>query len=306
MNHSPVLCVVGATGTGKTAAALALADALYGAVINVDSRQVYAHIPIVTAQPTAAEQAQCPHLLYGYLPLDKPVQAGSFACTLADAVGAVRATGRLPILVGGTGLYLRAFLHGIAPIPPIPEAVRAEVLLWCNAYGPEALHRRLAEVDPVSAARIHPRDSQRICRALEVFGATGEPLSVWHARTRPVTSVQAVVLGLAANLADLTPRLAQRIQSMLAAGALEEMEQAWRICPNRDAPGFSGIGCSELLAVLHGETDLATAQTTWLANTRAYAKRQMTWFRKEKVHWIAPTDHRVMVAWARQALGDKT
>ncbi|MBC7354961.1 MAG: tRNA (adenosine(37)-N6)-dimethylallyltransferase MiaA [Desulfomicrobiaceae bacterium] len=302
MNRPSVLCVVGATGTGKTAAALALAEALHGAVINVDSRQVYAHIPIVTAQPTAEEQARCPHLLYGYLPLDEPVQAGSFARQLADTVEKVRAMGRLPILVGGTGLYLRAFLHGIAPVPPIPEAVRAAVLARCRAHGSEALHCRLAEVDPVSAARIHPRDSQRICRALEVFDATGEPLSLWHARTRPVALVRGVVLGLAATLPELTPRLAQRIQAMLAAGALEEMAQAWRICPNRSAPGFSGIGCPELLAVLHGEMDLATAQAAWLANTRAYAKRQMTWFRKEKVHWVAPTDHARMVEWARRAL----
>lgn len=305
MKRLPVLCIVGATGTGKTAAALALADALHGAVINVDSRQVYAHIPIVTAQPSPEEQAQCPHLLYGYLPLDKPVQAGSFARQLADAVDAARAMGRIPILVGGTGLYLRAFLQGIAPVPPIADAVRAAVLSRCQIHGPEMLHRRLAEVDPVSAARIHPRDSQRICRALEVFEGTGEPLSRWHARTAPVAAVRGIILGLSATLPELTPRLAQRIQAMLAAGALEEMHEAWRICPNRSAPGFSGIGCPELLAVIHGEMDLATAQTTWLANTRAYAKRQMTWFRKEKVHWIAPTDHARMVEWARRALEEE-
>ena len=299
MSDLDLVCLVGATGTGKTAAALALARALGGGVINFDSRQVYAGLAVVTAQPTPEERAVCPHALYGYLPVDEPVRAGSFAGEILAQARAYRERGLVPILVGGTGLYLKSLVDGLAPIPDIDPAVREAVVQECAAQGSQVLHARLREVDPDYAARIHPNDPQRICRALEVFRATGRTLTWWHGQTRRPTGLRALKIGLRADLASLTPRLDRRIGLMLEAGALEEVRVAYEGCPRRDAPGFSGIGCPELLAVLLDGLGVDEARQEWLRNTRAYAKRQLTWFnRDDGIAWHDPQDAAGMIALA--------
>jgi tRNA dimethylallyltransferase len=299
-----LICLVGATGTGKTHAALALAEAVGGGVVNFDSRQVYVGLPVVTAQPTEEEQSRCPHLLYGYLPVDTPVRAGAFAETILEAVENLDSQGLVPILVGGTGLYLRALLDGLAPVPDIDPTVREAVIRECAALGSPILHARLTRIDPDYAAKIHPNDPQRVCRALEVFSATGKPLSWWHGQTDPPSNLRALQIGLRAELKALTPRLAERIDLMLAHGAQEEVEAAYAACPDRSAPGFSGIGCPELLAVLLDGLPLAEAEIRWLRSTRAYAKRQLTWFRKDRrIVWCDPGDTDRMTALAREFLG---
>lgn len=296
-----LVCLVGATGTGKTAAALALAQALQGGVVNFDSRQVYAGLSVVTAQPTAEEQAVCPHDLYGHLPVTMPVRAGSFAADILASARRYHAQGLTPILVGGTGLYLKSVLQGLAPIPDIDAAVRARIVSECEALGSPRLYARLQGIDPEYAARIHPNDPQRVCRALEVFVATGRTLSWWHGQTVRPSGLRALKIGLEANLPELTPRLAARIALMLRAGALEEVRRAYEICPDRQAPGFSGIGCPELLAVLLDGQDLDSACQDWLRGTRAYAKRQLTWFRKEQdVCWHRADDLAGMIERARR------
>ncbi len=300
MTEISLLCLVGATGTGKTAAALALARALGGGVVNFDSRQVYAGLDVVTAQPTAAERAVCPHALYGYLPLDVPVRAGAFAGEIMARVRAYRDQGLAPLLVGGTGLYLKSLLDGLAPIPDIDPAIREEVVGECRAHGSQVLHGRLQLIDPEYAAKIHPNDPQRICRALEVFAATGQTLTWWHGRTRRPAGLRVLKIGIAADLASLTPRLARRIDLMLEAGAEEEVRRAYDMCPDRSAPGFSGIGCPELLSVLLDGMDLEQARRDWLRSTRAYAKRQLTWFKRDdEIFWHDPDDLEGMVARAR-------
>ena len=296
MSATSLLCLVGATGTGKTAAALALAAAFGGGVINFDSRQVYAGLPIVTAQPTPEERAVCPHALYGYLPIDTAVRAGSFAAEILAQVEVCRQQGLVPILVGGTGLYLKSLVDGLAPIPDIDPRIRQELAGECAALGSPVLHARLRAVDPDYAARIHPNDPQRICRALEVFAATGKTLTWWHGQTRRPEGLRVLKIGLRADLAALTPRLERRIGLMLEAGALDEVRQAYASCPHRDAPGFSGIGCPELLAVLLDGLDMASARADWLRSTRAYAKRQLTWFNKDgEIAWHVPADVEGMV-----------
>ena len=297
MTDMRLLCLVGATGTGKTAAALALARALGGGVVNFDSRQVYAGLSVVTAQPTAEERAVCPHALYGYLPLDIPVRAGAFAGEIMAQARSYLDQGLTPILVGGTGLYLKSLLDGLAPIPDIDPAVREEVVEECQAHGSQVLHGRLQLIDPEYAAKIHPNDPQRICRALEVFAATGRTLTWWHGQTRRPSGLRVLKIGIAADLTSLTPRLARRIDLMLEAGAQEEVRLAYEGCPDRSAPGFSGIGCPELLAVLLDGVDLERARQEWLRSTRAYAKRQLTWFKRDgEIFWHDPADLEGIVA----------
>jgi tRNA dimethylallyltransferase len=303
MTALSLVCLVGATGTGKTAAALALAESLGGGVVNFDSRQVYAGLAVVTAQPSPEEQARCPHALYGYLPVNHPVRAGSFAGTILGAARDMHARGLVPILVGGTGLYLRSLVDGLAPIPDIDPGVREALAEECRAEGSQVLHRRLTALDPDYAAKIHPNDPQRVCRALEVAAATGRTLTWWHARTCRPEGLRVLKIGLAAELSGLTPRLARRIELMLAAGALAEVGHAFEACPDRSAPGFSGIGCPELLSVLLDGLDMEVARQDWLRGTRAYAKRQLTWFRKDQgVVWHDADDLEGIVARARAFL----
>lgn len=289
------ICLVGATGTGKTAAALALAERFAVDVINADSRQVYRDLPIITAQPTWEEQARCPHYLYGFLDLSQSISAGRFAELARVELKSSREKGRIPVLVGGTGLYLRALAGGLASLPGVPEEIRQDVLQECARLGSEALHERLQRLDPEYAAKIHPRDRQRVTRALEVCLATGKPFSWWHAQQKagsascPEQSPK--VIGLRLDRGELHQRLAGRLEAMLARGAIAELERAWDKCPDAAAPGFSGIGCRELLGFLRGEIPLGQAKAQWLSRTRAYAKRQETWFKNmPDVSWLAAGD----------------
>lgn len=292
----PILCLLGPTGTGKTAAAIAVARRMAASVINFDSRQVYADFPIITAQPDEVERAACPHLLYGFLATDERMTAARFVELALEAIAGVHAQGRLPILVGGTGLYLRSLLSGIAPIPEIPDDIRRAVLERVRAQGPQRLHAELAKTDPDYAARIHPNDTQRNARAAEVLLATGRTMTWWHTRSDHAPApFDALKVGLRLPLAELEPHLAGRIDAMLAAGAVDEARQAFARHPDPEAPGWTGIGCAELLAFLRGQTTLGQARALWIKNTRAYAKRQMTWFAKELgIRWFAPGENQAV------------
>jgi tRNA dimethylallyltransferase len=284
-------CILGPTGAGKTAAALALAEAFPGPVriLNADSRQIYRDFPLITAQPSPEEQTRFPHHLYGFLPLTEKLGAGAYA-RLADA--AIRETleaGALPILVGGTGLYLKALFAGIAPIPEIPGDILDH---WQKVYAAEggpALHRILGRSDPEYAAKIHPHDHQRITRALAVLQATGKPFSQWHKIPPRPSPYRPVKAGVSLPLSALEPRLRRRIHDMLEAGALAEARRAFIRAPDPSAPGWSGIGCRELLGHLTGLLTLEECRDLWFRNTRSYAKRQNTWFRPDReIAWFSP------------------
>jgi tRNA dimethylallyltransferase len=277
----PVVCLAGPTGSGKSAAALTMAKTLNGEIINADSRQVYADFPLVTAQPTPEERAGAPHHLYGFLPTDKKISAGRWVEMAAAKADEVVRSGKIPILTGGTGLYFQALLRGITNIPPIDPAISARLAARLEKSDAPALHRELAAADPDYAARIHSNDRQRILRALEVVEATGHPFSWWHKNAVTPPRCKGPLFVINIDLNRLKPRLARRIDQMLANGALEEAKNAFDRCNDPAAPGWSGIGAAEILAYMHGRVNLAQCRELWLRNTRAYAKRQLTWFRAQ-------------------------
>ena len=301
-------CIVGPTGAGKSAAALALAKALAAnghapAVINADSRQVYADFPLITAQPSPEEQSRCPHLLYGFLPTTEKLGAGEYARLAAETVNGVLTSGGKPMLVGGTGLYFKTFLQGIAPIPDIPAPVSAHWQAECEAKGSPALHTLLDGYDPVYAANLHPHDRQRVTRALEVWQATGKPFSWWHAQSLAAAPYRPVKVGVFLPMAELEPLLRRRIDLMLEQGALEEARQALARCDDPKAPGWSGIGCREVLEYLNGALSLEECRELWYRNTRAYAKRQNTWFRADaEIAWFTPDRTDALVEYVLEKL----
>lgn len=289
-----LVCICGPTGIGKSAAAIRIAQAVGGVVINADSRQVYRDFPIITAQPSVQEKKLAEHQLYGFAAIEDSMSAGRYAVMAEKAVRANHASGKPSILVGGTGLYLRSFLRGIAEIPAVSPTIHQKWIEQCRQLGSPELHRRLCQVDTRTAARLHPNDKQRIIRALEVYESSGKPLSYWIARQNSLAAQKTwfqnvLMLGIRLPLAELEPRLAMRIDAMLAAGAIQEAEKALAAHPDGRAPGWSGIGCRELHRYLEGAITLEQCRHDWVKATRAYAKRQLTWFHAEpEVRWHAP------------------
>ena len=284
-----VICLVGPTGTGKSQLALDIAERFHGVIVNADSRQLYRDFPLITAQPSSQDRTRCPHELYGFLSIDENYAAGRWAEEALQRIAQICQKGRLPLLVGGTGLYLRALLRGIVSIPPVPEAIARRIDGQFTAGEGATLYNRLATIDPAYAAKIHPNDRQRLVRALAVFEATGHCFSWWHAQTPPPPRLHAIQIALGLPLDELTPRLVSRIDVMIRQGAVDEAAEAKKKYDDPSAPGWSGIGCTEMYRYLSGELSMDEARTLWIKNTRAYAKRQLTWFKAEpQLHWFRP------------------
>ena len=301
----PVIVIAGPTGTGKSAMALAAARALDGVIINADSRQVYADFPIITAQPSVRDFVQATHKLYAFLPIRKKLSAGAYALLARGEIAAARKNSRMPIIVGGTGLYLQSLLSGIAPIPPVDPAISQRWQEECEKQGPNALHALLKTRDPETAARLHPNDSQRITRALEVLEGTGKPLGYWHSLPLPPPLYRPLSFCMDLSLDEITPRLEGRINAMLEEGAIEEAQKAYERCPDPTAPGWSGIGCAELFKYITGQADLETCKAIWLQNTRAYAKRQITWFKRDRdMIRCKPRDTELLLETAGKMFGE--
>lgn len=291
----PIVCLVGPTGAGKTAASFNLCHTFNGGVINLDSRQVYRDFPIITAQPTTEEQQTCPHRLYGFLRTEDKIDVGKFMDMATEAIHETRAEGLLPMLVGGTGFYLKSLLEGLAQIPRIDQSYTDDAEAEMAERGSAAMHEDLTKIDPDYAAKIHFNDSQRICRALVVHRVTGKTFTWWHAQPLTPTPFRGVRLGIDVTLTELTPLLGKRIDLMIEAGAIEEAREALNHNDDPDAFGWSGIGCAELYQYITGAISLDECKALWLKNTRAYAKRQLTWFRKDKeIVWVKPKDFETM------------
>ncbi len=283
-----ILAIVGVTGTGKSSLALYLAKTFWGEIVNFDSRQIYKDFPIITAQPSPEEKERCPHHLYGFLDSTEKMNAGRFSELAHRRIKDIHNRGRLPILVGGTGLYLKAILEGLAPIPPIEPFIRKRVMEEYLKEGGENMWMQLKEVDPNYASKIHPRDKQRITRAMEVYYATGKPFSWFHRNLAPQKRPYICLkLGIHIERDELRTKLKQRIEKMVNMGGVEEVKRAWQKDRYKGNFIWSAIGCRELIDYIEGDMSLDKAKEMWLKNTIAYAKRQRTWFKKDKnIHWI--------------------
>jgi len=277
--RQPVAVVVGPTASGKSALALALAARLRGTVINADSMQVYRELPILTAQPSAAERAAQPHLLYGHRPAAEAYSVAAWCEEAAEAIAAARSDERLPVLVGGTGLYLDRLRHGLAPVPAVPEELRARLRAELTAEGAAVLHRRLAELDAEAAARLPPQDGQRILRALEVVAATGRPLARYWRDTAAEPDLDLRWLVLLPPRDWLRAEVARRFGAMLEAGAVAEVEALLRRDLDPTLPAMKAVGVREIAAYLRGDASLEAAAAAAVTATRQYVKRQTTWLR---------------------------
>ncbi|WP_291295609.1 tRNA (adenosine(37)-N6)-dimethylallyltransferase MiaA [Elioraea sp.] len=282
------LIVAGPTASGKSALAMLLAERLGGVVINADSMQVYRDLRILTARPTPAEEAAVPHALYGVRDAADAASAGWWRGAALAAMDEARTAGRLPILCGGTGLWLSALVNGIGAIPPVPEAMRQEARALAAAIGAAALHARLAAADPATASRLQPGDTQRVIRAWEVLQATGEGLSTWWSRrAEPPAPWRAAMILLAPPRAPLRAAIDARFEAMVEAGAAEEVRALAARGLDPALPAMKAHGVPNIAAALAGRIPLARAIAEGQAMVRQYAKRQDTWFRHQTI--VPPT-----------------
>jgi tRNA dimethylallyltransferase len=276
-----VVLLAGPTASGKSALALDLAERFGGVVVNADAMQVYREMRVLTARPDAATEARVPHRLYGVLPASETCSAGRWRALAVGEIRAAQASGRLPIVVGGTGLYLKALTDGLAPVPPIPAAVRAAVRARLEAVGAEAFHAELMHRDPTTGGRLRPSDRQRLARAMEVLEATGIPLADWQERVSAAEGFRFLTLVLAPPRAALHAACDARFRAMVAAGALDEARRMRSLALDPALPATRALGLRELIRHLDGEIGLDEAVQLAQVATRRYAKRQMTWFRNQ-------------------------
>jgi tRNA dimethylallyltransferase len=277
----PIAVLTGPTGTGKSDFALRLAREFPLEIVSVDSAQVYRGLDIGSAKPDAAVRATVPHHLIDLVEPTQKYSAGQFVRDAAIAIADIEARGRVPLLVGGTMLYLRALIGGIATLPQGSAAIRATLDADAARIGWPAMHQRLAGVDAAAAARIHPNDVQRIQRALEVHAATGEPISALQARTRtPLQRDFVCVALIPQDRARLHAALAQRFAAMMAAGLLDEVRRLYERGDLTDEqPAVRAVGYRQLWSHLAGTCPLEIAVERAIAATRQLAKRQLTWLR---------------------------
>ncbi len=280
-----MLIVAGPTASGKSSLALDIAREFNGVVINADSMQVYAELRVLTARPSPRDEARAPHRLYGMIPASESCSAARWRELALAEIESAAANGKLAVVCGGTGLYLRALCQGLSPVPGIPPDIRARLAARLAAQGPAALHGELAARDPEMAARLEPADGQRIARALEVLEATGRSLAAWQEE-----DTQGAPAGLRFSTILLAPPRAAlyaacdaRLAAMVEQGALEEVVALTSLGLDPGLPAMKALGLREFAAHLAGDRGLEEALEEARQATRRYVKRQMTWFRHQIV-----------------------
>lgn len=281
-----LVAIVGPTGSGKTALSLVLAEHFGGEIVNCDSVAVYREFSIGTAKPTAEERARAPHHLLDILSPEEFMTAGEYARRGREVLNDIKSRGRLPIVVGGTGLYLRALLEGLFAGPERSEGLRQRLRKRADKKGAEHLHRMLRRLDPAAAARIHANDTPKVIRALEVCISARAPMTeLWKEGRDPLTGFRILRLGLNPDRNALYTRINERCRSMFDAGLVDETRELMARYP--DAWALSSLGYKQAAQYLRGEIDLKLALWAAQQSHRNYAKRQLTWFRREPdVQWM--------------------
>ena len=290
--RNKIILIGGPTASGKSRLAMDIAKAVEGAVVNADSMQVYRELRVLTARPSLQDEAEVPHYLYGVLPATEPCSAALWADMCHGAIREIWQQNLIPVVVGGTGLYFKALLEGLAPVPQIPAETRHAIRLMLKEQGPEFLHERLTQLDPDMAARLNPGDSHRLTRALEVIEGTGRSLLTWQAEQpqggllETMNPEDILKFTLQPPREALYARCDQRLKQMVEdLPALEELSELLARGISRDLPLMKALGVPQLAAYLEGKLDLETALGEAQAATRQYAKRQLTWFRNQCGDW---------------------
>lgn len=277
------ILITGPTASGKSALAVRLAAEHGGVVVNADSMQVYDTLNVLTARPQPQDMAGMEHRLYGHVPAGATYSTGDWLREAAAVVMELRVREKIPVFVGGTGLYFRALTGGLSDMPVIPEPIRSRLRGRLEEEGAEALHQNLEARDPLTAARLKPADGQRIVRALEVLEATGQSISAFQAATGSaiIDAGRAEKIVVLPDRAVLAARIDRRFGAMLASGAVEEVQALLALDLSPAMPVMKAIGVPQIAALLAGQMSAAEVAERGAAATRQYAKRQMTWFRNQ-------------------------
>lgn len=285
--QKPLIVVVGPTAVGKTSTAVRLAEDFDGEIVSADSRQIYRGMDVGTAKPAREELARVPHHLIDVVGPDEDYHVAQFQQAAYAAIDDVHARGRVPFLVGGTGQYVRAVVEGwqIPPVPPRP-AFRQRLQTAAEEHGPESLHRRLAEIDPEAAERIHPNNVRRVIRALEVYETTGRPISDWQAKKPPPYRILQV--GLTMDRESLYERIDARVERMIEAGLLEEVRRLLAEGYSFDLPAMSSLGYGEFELYFQGEVTLDEVVQDVKHQTHRFVRHQYNWFSEDdpSIHWF--------------------
>jgi tRNA dimethylallyltransferase len=279
--------IAGPTASGKSALALAVAEGLGGVIVNADSMQVYRDLRVITARPTADDEARAPHKLYGFVDAAENYSVGRWCRDVEETLTHIGKQGRVPILVGGTGLYFKALTSGLAAVPAIPADIRASVRGRLRNEGAPALHAELMRLDPAAAQRVTANDRSRISRALEVVLATGRALSDWHREGLPplIDPAHAVKVFVTCERKELVRRIEARFDAMMKSTALHEVRRLAERTLDPTLPAMKAHGVPWLIRHLNGEISREEATAGAVMDTRRYAKRQLTWFRNQMTDW---------------------
>lgn len=277
------ILITGPTASGKSALAIDMAKRHNGVVINADSMQVYDTLHVLTARPFEADMQSVSHHLYGHIPSSQHYSTGEWFRDAVEVLEAVRRDGRIPVFVGGTGLYFKALTGGLSDMPAVPADIREDVRRRLQEDGAEALHAVLSQKDPETAQTLRPGDGQRIARALEIFAATGQSIRLFQARHGPVAidPDQALKIVVLPDRALLRQRIDRRFAGMLDGGAVDEVKMLLSLDLKPEMPAMKAIGVPQIAAMLAGTMSKDEVVETASAATRQYAKRQMTWFRNQ-------------------------